>query len=185
MIKYFTDDILESVAKQRKKNLLIYLCLILGVYLAISGVIFAWYLTLPYGSSTVKAVKWIEYTLTVVFVIISFIYLGIPYKRVKKFHKLCKNMKTGLKEKFSGKFFEYDAFLTQKDGVDCKSLVFIEWNKYKNKYFERKVLVFYELPFPKIEEGAIVEYVTQGNVLVEYQIIDEANKENDNQEANK
>ena len=158
--------------------------IILGIYVAVSGVLFAWYLTLPYGSLKVKVVKGIEYPLTVIFVIISFIYLSIPYRRVNKFYKLCKNVKTGLRESFSGKFFEYDSFLTQKDGVDFKSLVFIEWNKYKNKYFERKVLVFYEFPFPEIEEGAMVEYVTQGNVLVEYEIIEKPNKENQQQEIN-
>ena len=177
MIKYFTDDILESVSKQRKKTLWIYLGVILGIYLVISGVIFAWYLTLPYKSPTVKVVKGLEYPLTVIFVILTFLYLNIPYRRVNKFYKLCKQIKTGIREKYSGKFFEYDSSLTQKDGVDCKSLIFIEWNKYKNKPFERSVLVFYELPFPEIKEGAIVEYVTQGNVLVEYQIIEEPNKD--------
>ncbi|MBR2871476.1 MAG: hypothetical protein IKB98_08930 [Clostridia bacterium] len=173
MIQYFKDEILQSVSKQRKKTLWIYLGIILGVYLAISVATFVWYLTLPYGSPTVSVIKGIQYPATALFVIASFIYLSIPYKRVNKFYKLCKHVKTGLREKCSGKFFEYDANLTQKDGVDCKSLVFIEWNKYKNKPFERSVLVFYELPFPEIPEGAMVEYVTQGNVLVEYEIIEE------------
>ena len=58
-----------------------------------------------------------------------------------------------------------------KDGVDMKSLIFIEWNKYKNDYFERKVLVFYEKPFPEFAEKATVRYVTQGNVLISYEIL--------------
>ena len=45
-------------------------------------------------------------------------------------------------------------------------------NKYKNDFFERKVLVFYEKDFPEIPEGANVRYVTQGNVLISYEILD-------------
>ena len=70
-------------------------------------------------------------------------------------------------------FFEYDETLQDKDGVDFKSLVFIEWNKYKNDFFERKVLVFDEREFPQIKEGQNVTYVTQGNVLVSYKILEE------------
>lgn len=54
-----------------------------------------------------------------------------------------------------------------------KSLVFLEWNKYKKGYYERKVLVFYEKEFPEIPEGSGVRFITQGNVLVSYEILDE------------
>ncbi len=50
-----------------------------------------------------------------------------------------------------------------------KSLVFLEWNKYKNEYFERKVLIFYENSFPEFEEKITYRYVTQSNVLVSYE----------------
>ena len=171
MITYFTDDIHEKAERQRKKCLFIYL-IILGAYLISSGCILAWYMTLPYMSPKISTVKWVQYPLTVVFVILSFIYLAIPYKRVNKYCKLCRQLKTGLREKFTGRFFEYSEGLESKDGVDCKSLIFIEWNKYKNTSFERKVLVFYELPFPQIPIDATLSYVTQGNVLIEYEILE-------------
>ena len=80
-------------------------------------------------------------------------------------------MQTGLKETSTGNFLEYDEEIQDKDGVDFKSLVFIEWNKYKKDFFERKVLVFYEKPFPEIPEKANVRYITQGNVLISYEIL--------------
>ena len=73
----------------------------------------------------------------------------------------------------TGSFIEYSESIQDKDGVDFKSLVFIEWNKYKNDFFERKVLVFDEREFPQIKEGQNVTYVTQGNVLVSYKILEE------------
>lgn len=181
MTQYYKHEIYEQVSAQRKRALWIYLICILGVYLIESGIVLGWYLTLPFKSPQIKTVKWIHYPVTGIFVIASFIYLGIPYKRVNKFYKLCIQLETGIKETFEGKFFEYDGMLTNKDNVDCKSLVFIEWNKYKKKPFERKVLVFYEFPFPEIPEGALVKYVTQGNVLIEYEVLE---CEEDNSQEN-
>ncbi|MBR5899939.1 MAG: hypothetical protein IKZ38_00935, partial [Clostridia bacterium] len=69
-------------------------------------------------------------------------------------------------------FFEYDETLQFKDGVDFKSLIFIEWNKYKNSYFERKVMVFYERDFPEIQPNSMVKYVVQANILISYEYLD-------------
>lgn len=169
MTAYFSDEILQSCAKQRKKARNIYLVCFLSVYLVFSAIMLVWYMRLPFHSPTIKTVKWIHYSMTVVFIILSFIYLGIIYKRVNRYYKLCYNMKYGIRETFEGSFLEYDGQVSNKDGVDCKTLVFLEWNKYKKVYFERKVYVLYELPFPEMQERAVYKYVTQGNVLIEYE----------------
>ena len=83
---------------------------------------------------------------------------------------------TGIRETYTGSFFEYSETLQDKDGVDCKALVFLEWNKFKKGFFERKVLVFAEKEFPKFEENMNVRYVTQSNVLVSYEILDKQEK---------
>ena len=80
-------------------------------------------------------------------------------------------MNVGIKETYTGRFIRYDETICQKDGVDVKSLIFVEWNKYKNDFFERKVYVFNEFPFPEIEVDKNVTYVTQGNVLISYEIL--------------
>lgn len=169
-IEYFHFEEIEKVKKQKKITLAIYF-IALALYVIASGIIFWWYLTLPYKSSSITLVRVSEYSISGVFVIFSFIYLGIVYKRVKKYYKLCSHFKDGIKEVYTGSFFEYDETIQVKDGVDFKALIFIEWNKYKNDFFERKVLVFNEKPFPVIEEKANVRYVTQGNVLLKYEIL--------------
>ena len=175
MTEYYTDAELVSAKKQTKKILTAYF-IVLGVYLAATVAFFIFYLTLPYKgyrdtAHTISLIKLGHYALTAVFVVFSFIYLGIPFKRVRRYYKMCRNLSTGLKETSVGNFLEYDENIQDKDGVDFKSLVFIEWNKYKKDFFERKVLVFYEKPFPEIPEKANVSYVTQGNVLVSYEIM--------------
>ena len=123
-----SEEDFEKARVQRKKTLTWYF-IALGVVLVASGVLIAWYLTLPYKSPTINTVKTIHYSLLVVFLIFSFIYLGIKYKRVNKYYKLMHYMEIGLKETSTGSFFEYDETPQEKDGVDFKALVFLEWNK--------------------------------------------------------
>ena len=174
MTEYFKIEFLEQAKAQRKKTLIVFY-IALALYLAMSAVVLIRYMQLPYGSPKIGTIKTVEFVLSFVFFIFSFIHLGIKYKRVNKFYVMCKNMSTGLKEEYTANFFEYDETLSTKDGVDVKALVFLQWNKFKNEYFERKVWVFYEKPFPEFKENDTVKFITQGNMLISYQIVDEEN----------
>jgi hypothetical protein len=81
------------------------------------------------------------------------------------------NLCTGIRETSTGSFFEYSESVQDKDGVDCKALIFLEWNKYKKDFFERKVLIPYEKEFPEFTENMNVKYVTQSNLLISYEIL--------------
>ena len=167
-MEYFTIAELNNVKKQRDKLLTAYL-ITLAVFVAFSVVMFVWYRLLPYGSSHTLTVRLIVYPVTALFIIFSFIFLGLPYKRASKYYILCKHMQTGIREKNEGEFVEYDETKTIKDGVDMKALVFKEKNAVRGRDFERKVLVFYEKPFPEFSVGEKVKFITQGNVLIEYE----------------
>ena len=171
MIEYFKEEQWHQAHKQYKQTLLAY-WIVLGLYALASIGLIIWYTTLPYMSETITTVKIIHYALTVIMVIFSFIYIGIPITRVKCFYKLNKNLSEGIKETTIGNFFEYQESIQIKDGVDFKALIFLEWNKYKNDYYERKVLVFAEKDLPQIELNATVKYITQGNVLISYEILE-------------
>ena len=172
MQEYFKQEYLIEAMKQRKKVLIQYFVM-LTIYLIVSGGILLYYTALPYGSKIISTVKVIQFILCAIFVIISFIFLEIRFSRVNNYFNVCKNMTIGLKETSIVNFFEYNENLTQKDGVDMKSLVFLEWNKFKKDYYERNVYVFYEKEFPVLKENAQVKIVTQGNVLYSYEIIEE------------
>ena len=170
MTQFFLNSQFYQAKKQRRGTLLIYF-IVLGVYLFISLGLFLWFRTLPYNADEITTIKLIHYPITFVFVIYSFIYLGIKYKRINKYYKLTRNLVVGLKETSTGSFFEYNESIRTKDGVDFKSLVFIEWNKFKDDFYERHVLVFKDMPFPELQENQNVRYVTQGNVLISYEIL--------------
>ena len=170
MTQFFFNSEFDVAKKQRNITLMIYF-ITLAVYLFISVGLFLWFRTLPYNAEEITTIKLIHYPITFVFAIFSFIYFGIKYKRINKYYKMVRNLITGLKETSTGSFFEYDESIRTKDGVDFKSLVFLEWNKYKNDFFERHVLVLNEMDFPHFEENQNVRYVTQGNVLISYEIL--------------
>ncbi len=172
MIDYYKEEFLINGKKQKKRTLIVYY-VVLSIYLLISVGMFLFYLTLPYKSPKITTVKLIEYPLTGIFVIFSFVYLTIKVKRVRKYCKLCTNLSTGLRETSEATFSGYKEDSQEKDGVDMKALIFSEWNKYKKGYFDRKVLVFYEEPFPVFNEGDKVRFITQGNVLISYEKISE------------
>ena len=180
--KYFKESYFTQAQKQRKR-VLTWFYVVIGVYAFISLGLFLWYRTLPYQSEVIGAVKFIHYSLSALFVVFVFIYMGIPFKRVNRYYRLTRNMCVGIKETSTGSFIEYSEELQDKDGVDFKALIFLEWNKYKKDFYERKVLVFYQEEFPEFKEGQNVRYVTQGNVLVEYLILDnqEESQEGDKQ----
>lgn len=170
MTDFFVESEFLKIKKQRKVVLAIYL-IVLGVYALISTGLFLWYRTLPYNSNTIIHVKLIHYSITPIMIIFSIIYLGIVFRRVNKFYHVGYNLLNAKKDTWVGKFIRYDEAVQQKDGVDYKALIFEEWNKYKNEFYNRKVLVFYEWDFPEIPKDANVRYTTQNNVLVSYEIL--------------
>ena len=169
---YFKEEFYTQSKEQRKKVLLVYLGVLL-VYLAFSVIIIVKNSQLTYMSPVKSKLKLIEFVLTFIMIIFSYIYLGIKYKRVNKYYQMCRNMLFGIREEFEGSFFEFNNNLYTKDGVDVKPLVFLEYNKYKKDYFERKVWWFYEQPFPEINENDVAHVITQGNMLIGLEIIEE------------
>ena len=112
-MNYFTEELFNSVKKQKKKTLINFF-IVLGVYLAISIGLFIWFRTLTYRSKTITVIKVLHYTLSAGMVFFSFIYLGIKYKMVKKFYKALNNVKIGIKEEYVAEFIGCDETLQTK-----------------------------------------------------------------------
>jgi hypothetical protein len=145
--------------------------LTLAVFLVASVLFVIWNSNLPYKSNLIYLVKVLHYVLVALYIGFTFVYFGIVYKRINRYYKLLNNVFTGIKEENTAEFIKTDLSAADKDGVDCFNLVFLEYNKYKKDFFERKVLVLAEKPMPKIEKNCYVKFITQGNVLVSYEIL--------------
>lgn len=175
MTEVFKQEFYEQARKQRKTVLIIFF-IVLGAYLVGSIGVLGWYLTLEYKSPQITTVKVVQYVITAVMVIFSFIYLKICYGRINKYYKQCRYMIGGIKETSEGYFFENDDKLVTKDGVDMKTIVLLQWNKFKSNYYERKVLIFYNVEFPKFNANQKVKVITVGNVLHSYEVLDEGDQ---------
>ncbi|MBE5756698.1 MAG: hypothetical protein E7342_02745 [Clostridiales bacterium] len=171
MINFFNQSEVEKARKQKTKVLIIYF-ITLAFVIAIFSVVFITYLTFAYEDPRTPALKLSFEVLLVVYVIFSYVYLTIKYKRVNKYYKYLVNQQTGLKEKTEGKFLCYNNTRQIKDGVDFKSFKMLTISIKTGKEVERQVLVDYEKDFPTFTEGQKIKVTTQGNVLFGYEIME-------------
>lgn len=105
-----------------------------------------------------------------VYAIIAYPVLAIRYKRVKAYYKMLYYFDSGIKVEGSNAFVGVDSSVTVKDGVEFINLVFLQWSDKKQEYFERNILFDVEKPVPDFKKGDVVHHVTQGNVLVAYEL---------------
>ena len=55
--------------------------------------------------------------------------------------------------------------------MEYNVLIFSEWSKKKSEYMDRKVHCVTEKPLPQFRTGDKVRYLTQNNVMLEYETI--------------
>ena len=169
MTKVYTDADYLSAHKQKKKIFWVFMLITL-VYALGCGV-FVWYhASLPYDESTFWA-QFGVYALSVVYAVFAYVYLAIKFSRSRRYCKMLDNLNTGLKSVEKNFFFEFRRNVLQKDNVDAVSGIFGVWNTRKNEWQEREVYFDKEKPLPPFENGDYVRYITQGSVLIEYEII--------------
>ena len=165
----YEDCDLTAAFKQKKKLFYIYLCILL-VYVVVCAACLIYYLNTPYNAPEQTAPKWIVWIASCLFVIFSYIFLAIKYQRVRKYYKLISYLSVGLKAVNNSYFLRYDT-PELKDNVDFYVLIMSEWNKKKSEYMDRKIYCDKEKPLPAFTCGDKVRYLTQGNVIVGYEVV--------------
>ena len=172
MVQLYKQSDYENALKLKKKLLYFYFAG-LSVFLAGAIVFFVLYLSLPYASTpeieglgTTYLI--INCIITAVAVILSFFYLGIPYKRASSYFRLLDDFKIGQKVKNQGTFLQNDQAVTEINGVDFHSMIILEWSEKTQTYMRRHVLVDKEKPMPQLKNGDIINFVTHANVLLAY-----------------
>ena len=172
MINVYKQEDYENALKLKTKLLKFYF-LGLGVFLVPLTIIFILYLRLPYPStpdiqklSTLYMV--INCVITAIAIILSFIYLGIPYKRARAYFRLLHDIKIGQKVKNVSTFIQNDESISEVGNVDFHTMVVLEWSDKTQEFMRRHVLVDKEKPMPNLKNGDIITYVTHANVLLSY-----------------
>lgn len=168
MTKIYQQTDFEKARKQKNKVKAIYF-IVFAVFILIAVALYVLYTLQPYKGGLIPLIKWSVYGVTALFVVFSFIYLGIPYKRVKNYYKILSGISVGTHSKTMGKFARYSESLQVRDGIEFKGLFFMEYSEKKQDWFERKVLFDSEKQFPEFQADETVTYYTHGNVLVGYE----------------
>lgn len=170
MTKIYNDNDLWDCFSQRRKILGVFigvsafvLCVIVGFFVAFS--------MLPYRDPNGTWMKAVTCVVAGLYVIFAFPYMGICFKRSNAYCRMIKFISVGIKE-FSVAPFEGIDDWTTRDGVDVNVALFTVRNRKSEEDMSRQVYIDGEKDFPPFEEGSYVRVITQGNLLIEYEITD-------------
>ena len=180
----FNDDDLLLAFKQKQKIFWTYIA-VAAVFAVICVLGMIYFVSLPFDSPKQIIPKTIISVATILFVIFSYIFLGIKYIRVRRYYKLISYFSVGMKQVNNSIFLRTEEPET-KFSVDFNVLTFSEWSKKKSEYMDRKIYTDKEKQIPPFQKGDIVRYLTQGNVILEYEVIghdDSFSEEKDREDA--
>lgn len=171
MIRLYSDEDLWNATRQRNRILKIYLG-VLALYVAAFVAIVVLYVSLPYNDPS--AVWYIvgASVLTALFIFFSFPFLGICFKRSNAYYKMIKYISVGLKEYDCLPFAGIEDWITH-DGVDVNVATFTVRNRKRDEDMLRQVYIDGEKDFPDFQEGHYAKLILQGNLLIEYELMNE------------
>ncbi len=170
MIKLYSDADLWNAMMQKRKLLAIFFS-VMAVWLMGFAGFTTWYALLPYKDHMGTWVIVITCIWTALFIMFAFPFLGISLKRCRAYVKAMKFISTGIKDYCVAPFEGIDDWTTH-DGVDVNVADFSVPNVKRDGMMTRQIYVDGEKDFPPFEEGKYVKFVTQGNLLIEYEITD-------------
>lgn len=170
MVSVYSDADYLAIYRQRKRARIVYGC-VLAVYLLFCVSLWIYYMSLPYKDPNQGWPKACVFVATPIFMIFSFLFLGIKYSRIRRYYKMLSYVSIGLKSEETNYFYCFEEKSLQKDNIDVVAAVFETWNKKKKEWMERETYCDPEKPMPPFEEGDYVRYVTQSNFIIQYEIL--------------
>ncbi len=174
MIRLYTDQDLLDAHRQRGRILAVFFA-VLFAYLALLTAFIIYYVSLPYADPNGIWVQWVVSIASVLFVFFCFPFMGIKFKRCNAYYKMLRFITVGLKECSIAPFAGIEDWTT-KDGVDVNVASFTVRGVKRNETMIRQIFIDGEKDYPPFYEGDVVKFVTQGNLLIAYEIIKEAER---------
>lgn len=181
MVKLYSDaDLYEAVIQKRK---------LLAVFLSVTAVWFCavlaftvWYSQLPYQDPLGVWLLVICCVLTAAYIIFAFPFMGICYKRSRNYCKLLRDISFGAKEYARLPYLDFDNW-TVYAGVDFNVALFGTTSIKRDEALIRQIYIDGEKEFPPFRTGQTVQFVSHGNVLIEYEIIADEEETDGTEEA--
>ena len=169
-VTIYNDADLLAAYKQKNRILCVFWAITLA-YLAVCIAMLVYHISLPYGAKEDAIPQAIAYTASALYIIFIFPFMSIKYSRSRKYLTMLSFLSAGLKMTETHYFYTFREQKLQKDNIDVLSCIFATWSKKREEWLEREVYSDVEKPKPEIGEGDLVRYVTQSNILVQYEIL--------------
>lgn len=164
----FQDQDLIAAFSQKRRLFWIYIA-VAAVFAALLIGCIVWFVSLPYEDNLAYLPQLILCVGACLFIIFSYVYLGIKFQRSRKYYKMISSLSIGIKHVNNSYFLRYDE-PELKDSVDYYVLTMCEWSKKKSEYLDRKIYCDKEKPLPAFQAGDKVRYLTHGNIMIAYEI---------------
>ncbi len=171
MTNVYTDADYFAAYKQKSKLLGAFI-IVTVCYAAFCIGWLIYYIGLPYNDPMQALPKTCVYVISVLYVIFTAVYMGIPYARANRYYTMLTNLSLGIKDVEKTYFYCFEELNMQKNNVDMVGCIFETWNKKKCEWMDRAVYFDVEMPLPDFESGDYVRYVTQGNIVLQYEILE-------------
>lgn len=168
-MQIYTREDQENAYVQKKAYLTMFL-VSTGFYAVATIILLVLYILLPYEDPTQNIYSWIIYLISTVYILFSFLFMGIKYKRAKDYCRFMKGIDIDLKGTWEGEFCGFYEG-TVKDGVDVDICIIRNWNKKKQVFDEHHFHIDREKPIPPFDFGDIVKITTLGSIIIEYEIL--------------
>ena len=170
MITVYNDADLLSAYKQKNKVLCIFWA-VTAVYVLTCLAMLIYHISLPYASALDVYPQMVTYVLSALYVVFVFPFMCIKYSRVNSYVTMLSFISSGIKVVETEYFYIFRPQTLQKEKIDVTSCVFATWNKKKEEWYEREIYADQEKPQPDFGGGDLVRYVTQSNILLQYEIL--------------
>ena len=169
MVSVYNDADYLSAYKQKRRLFWAFMS-VTAVYLAFCVAWWLYFISLPYVASKFWP-KACVFTATVLYATFAFIFFAIKYSRVRRYCKMLGYVCEGLKMEETNYFYRFREKELQKDNIDVSACVFETYSRKKQEWMEREVYHDEEKQLPPFEEGDLVRYISQSNILVQYEIL--------------
>ena len=170
MIKVYSDEDFSAICEQKRKVLFTFF-LVTAIYALIGVTCLIYRSSLPYADPLLWVPEWIAYVATVLYVVFAFPFMGIKYYRIRKYYKMLYYASEGIKNDEQNYFVCFEKCDLNKDYVDVIACVFMIWNKKKQEWMKRVAYIDSEKDLPDFNRGDLVRYITQGNFIIQYEIL--------------
>ena len=167
MTSLYNKTYLNNIKKQKNKLLALYLIL-LGVVLLIEAGIIVYYALQPFGNNLTEPLKILMFSIAIVFVLFSGVYLSITYGRVLRYYQFLLNLLYSKKAKLTATVISIGYETKTSAGVDFYTMDVLEWSETQNDYVKHIILIDNEFKNLDINEGDIITITTSLNALMEY-----------------